>query len=265
MNEARQRLVPAILLTITLHGALLSWRMQQPQPLRPKPLPQKISVSLKRLAPPLPPMQEIVQEEHQPIRPVMPKAKPEPLQKIVQKVPALPKIAPVQHHAVRPLQLKPGKKIATALPSLPKLAPVIRQTIKPLAVQPVKRPEPSRVQTSVRPRQQPVLRRTITSRQTHQQPVRSHPIRRPPVSRTRQVVSSTPIRPMPRTAPANTGVVREAAPSIRPIHRRNTPAWREGAGLKGWSCLRPGLMQRAGSVHCSSWPAAAMPFLIRRP
>ncbi|MCI5132718.1 MAG: hypothetical protein D3904_14675 [Candidatus Electrothrix sp. EH2] len=62
MNEAMQRMVPAALLTLVLHGALLSWQIQQPQPLRTRPVPQKITVNLKRLPPPLPPIKKIVQK-----------------------------------------------------------------------------------------------------------------------------------------------------------------------------------------------------------
>ncbi|MDU9047353.1 MAG: TonB family protein [Candidatus Electrothrix sp. Rat3] len=226
MNEAMQRMVPAALLTLALHGALLSsWRMPLPETERPKPLPQKISVSLKRLPPPPPPLKKIVQEvqalpkitatEHQPLRPLLPKPKPkpEPLKKIVQKAPALPKITRVQHQAARPLMLKPGRKISAVPQPLPKLAPVIRQAIKPLALlQPIKKPKPQY--------QQPIRRRT--------QPVR----RTLPI--TRQAVSSAPVKTTTRPAPqASTGVVREAAPLYQSNPPPEYPRMAKRRGLEG--------------------------------
>ncbi|MCI5141567.1 MAG: hypothetical protein D3909_07540, partial [Candidatus Electrothrix sp. ATG1] len=116
MNDAMQRMLPATLLALTLHGALLSWRMQLPETVQPKPLARKRSVSLKRLPP------------------------PPPLKKIVQETPALPQIAPAEHQPVRPLELQPGKKIAAAPPPLlPKIAQVKHQAIRPLELKPGKR------------------------------------------------------------------------------------------------------------------------------
>ncbi|MDU9049802.1 MAG: energy transducer TonB [Candidatus Electrothrix sp. Rat3] len=199
MNEAMQRMLPATALTLALHGALLSWQMQLPETVRPKPRPQKISVNLKRLAPPSP-----------------------PLKKIVQEALALPKITRVQHQAVRPLMLKPGKKISAVPQPLPKLAPVIRQAIKPLALQPIKKPEPHIVQTPVQS--------TVTS-----QPIRrrTQPVRRTlPI--TRQTVSSAPVRTTIRSAPpASTGVVREAAPLYQSNPPPEYPRVARRRGLEG--------------------------------
>jgi protein TonB len=255
MNEAMQRMVPAILFTIGLHGALLSWRMQQPPPtVRPKPLPQKITVSLTRLPPPAPPLKKIVQEvpslpqlaaaEYQPIKPIVPK--PKPLKKIVQKVPSLPKLAQVQHQAIRPVKLQPGKKISTKLPVLPKIAPVTQQEIKPLkVVKPIPRPEPQRIPTPVRTiapvvsrqqsstvvrqaqpvvsRQQPVVRRATTyqrTQSTYRQPVSTRQVR------TRQVLASTPSRTTSgRTVRTTNQTTKRATPA------KNTGVVREAAPL----------------------------------
>ena len=274
MNEAMQRMLPATVLTLALHGALLSWRMQLPETVRPKPLPQKISVSLKRLPPPPPPLKKIVQAvpalpkitatEHQPIRPLLPKPKPKPkpkpLKKIVQKAPALPKIRTVQHQAARPLMLKPGKKISAVPPPLPKLAPVIRQAIKPLAVQPIKKPEPQIVRTPVQStvtsqpirravvqpvvvrqaqpvisRQQPVVRRTITSRQTYQQPIRQNTL---------------PIRQQPvrRTLPITRQVV--SSTPVRTTTRTTPP-------------VSTGVVQEAAPLYQSN-PPPEYPRMARR-
>ncbi|RWX49810.1 TonB family C-terminal domain-containing protein [Candidatus Electrothrix communis] len=274
MNEAMQRMLPATVLTLALHGALLSWRMQLPETVRPAPLPQKISVSLKRLPPPPPPLKKIVQAvpalpkitatEHQPIRPLLPKPKPkpkpEPLKKIVQKAPALPKIRTVQHQAARPLMLKPGKKISAVPQPLPKLAPVIRQAIKPLAVQPIKKPEPQIVRTPVRStvtsqpirravvqpvvvrqaqpvisRQQPVVRRTITSRQIYQQPIRQNT----------QPIRQQPVR---RTLPITRQVV--SSTPVRTTTRTTPP-------------VSTGVVQEAAPLYQSN-PPPEYPRMARR-
>ncbi|CAK8723907.1 TonB family C-terminal domain-containing protein [Candidatus Electrothrix laxa] len=264
MNEATiQRMLPATIMTLALHGALLSWRMQLPETVHPEPpQPRKISVTLKRLPPPPPPMKKIIQDvpdlpmitatEHQPIRPLLPKPKPKPLKKIVQKAPALPKIRKVQHKSIRPLMLKPGKKISAVPPPLPKLAPVIWQTIKPLAVQPIKKPEPKIIRTPVQStmtsqpiqwavvqpvvrqdqpvisRQQPVVHRTITSRQTYQQPIR----RTLPI--TRQAISSIPVKTrVQRTSSTNTDSVREATPLYQSNPPPEYPRMARRRGLEG--------------------------------
>ena len=260
MNEVMQRMLPATVLTLALHGALLCWRMQQPQTLRPAPLPRKISVSLKRLPPPPPPLQKIVQEapalpkiiatEHPSIRPLLPKSKPKPrpkakpLQKIVQKTPALtlPKITRVQRQPVRPILLKPGKKFSAVPLPLPKLAPVIRQPIKLLTVQPAKKSESNIIQTQapvqssvasqpirqaqpITSRQQPVVRRMTTSRRTYQQPIRrnTHPIRRtPPI--TRQMTSSIPVKTTTRTTTQTTQPVGTGVVrEAAPLYKSNPP------------------------------------------
>ncbi|MGB5687195.1 MAG: energy transducer TonB [Candidatus Electrothrix sp.] len=248
MNEVMQRMLPATVLTLALHGALLYWRMQQPQTLLPAPLPQKISVSLKRLPPP-----------------------PPPLKKIVQKAPALPKIRKVQHQPIRPILLKPEKKIFAVLLPLPKLAPVIRQSIKPLAVQPAKKSEPNitRTRTPVQStltsqpirrtqpvlsRQQPVVRRMTTYRQTYQQPIRRNtqplhqqplhqqPLRQQTIRRTppitRQVISSIPVRTTTRTTtqttqPMGTPLVREATPLYTNNPPPEYPRMAKRRGLEG--------------------------------
>ncbi|MCI5140977.1 MAG: energy transducer TonB [Candidatus Electrothrix sp. ATG1] len=170
-----QRILPATVLTLALHGVFLSWRLQLPEKVQPKPLARKISVTLQRLSP------------------------PPPLKKIIQKVPALPKIAQVQYQPVRPLQLKPGKKIAAVLPPLPKLDPVTRKAIKPLTLQPVpvKKTQPKKVHAAVRsnPNPQPI------------QQVR--PVTKTP--KTRPVIS--------RQQPVSTPVVRKAAP----LYKTNPP------------------------------------------
>ncbi|MCW5212397.1 energy transducer TonB [Desulfobulbus sp. TB] len=258
MNEAIQRMFPAALLTFALHGALLSWQMQKPQTLRPKPLPQRISVSLERLPPPLPPLKKIKQDvkplpaitpvQHEALRPLMPQPKPQPklikptpklqpqpkpqprpkpkpLKKIVQKISVLPKIPRIKHLPARRLIRKPGKKISVVPQPLPKIAPVHRQPKKLLAVvqpPPIQRPVRKVVHQPVRqPVRQPVMR------QVRQQPVvrRTRPIIQP----TRQVRSQ-------RTAPApsvNKGMVREAAPLYKTNPPPKYPRMARRRGLQG--------------------------------
>ncbi|MCI5212378.1 MAG: hypothetical protein D3910_27165, partial [Candidatus Electrothrix sp. ATG2] len=133
-----ERILSATVLTLALHGVFLSWRLQLPEKVQPKPLARKISVTLQRLSP------------------------PPPLKKIVQRAAPLPKIAQVQHQPIRPLLLKPGKTIAAVPPVLPKLAPVLRQVIKPLTPRPVpvKKTQPKIVHAAVRstPTPQPIQR-----------------------------------------------------------------------------------------------------------
>ncbi|MCI5221114.1 MAG: energy transducer TonB [Candidatus Electrothrix sp. AR4] len=264
MNEAMQRMLPATVLTLALHGALLSWRMQLPETVRPQPLPQKISVSLKRLPPSPPPMKKIVQKasalpkitpvEHEIIRPLLPKPKSKPLKKIIQKAQALPKITPVEHEIIRPLlpkpKPKPLKKIVQKAQPPPMPAPVIRQPIKPLTLQAIKKPGPKIVRTptpvrntvtsqtirravtkpvirQVQPvisRQQPVMRRTITYRQTYQQPIRRNTQSIRRVPTTRRTVSSTQV---------STGVVREAAPLYKSNPSPQYPRMARRRGLEG--------------------------------
>ncbi len=259
-----QRMLPAVILTLALHSALLFWQTQTPKTVRPKPLPRKISVSLKRLPPPLPPIKQLIQEapalpqitaiEHQPLRPLtplpkpLPKPKPQPLKKIVQKIPALPTIKKVQHKPLRPLVATPKKKTSVAPQSVPKLAPVTLQPMKPVVppivprpVIPVINPQPSQqVQPVPTPRpvstQQPIVQPTHTYRQTTQQTVRNQPVRRTPV--TRRVVSSTPVRtvqqPVRRAVPpTSTTAVREAAPLYKTNPPPQYPRLARRRGLEG--------------------------------
>ena len=232
MNEAMQRMLPATVLTLALHGALLSWRMQLPETVRPKPLPQKISVSLKRLPPPPPPLKKIVQAvptlpkitatEHQPIRPLLPKPKPKPkpLKKIVQKAPAPPKITPVKHQTIRPLVPKPKpeplKKIVQKVAAPPKITPVKHRTIRPL----VPKPKPKPLKKIVQKAPAPVIRQPI-------KPSALQPIKKPEPkivrisSPVQSIVASQPIR----RAVAQP-VVRQAQPVFsrqHPVVRRTTP------------------------------------------
>ncbi|MCI5131304.1 MAG: hypothetical protein D3904_07215, partial [Candidatus Electrothrix sp. EH2] len=172
-------MILAALLTFVLHGALFSWQIQQrSQVLQTKSLPRKITVSLKRLPPPLPPIKKIVQEAR-----------------------TLPEINQVQHQPVRPIPLKPEKRISSAHQTLPKIARVARKPLRPLALQPVKKPKPKPVRT-------PVHRKSVVRRQ----PVRQQQPR--PVSRplkTRPAVSSA-VRTAAQTGPpVSADVVREAA------------------------------------------------------
>jgi protein TonB len=254
VNDVMQRMLPATVLTLALHGALLSWQMHLPETVPPKPpARKKISVSLERLPPPPPPLKQLVQEapalpqltaiEQQPLRPLLPRPKPEPLQKIVQKVPTVPTITKIQHKPLRPLVPKPPQKTAVAPRPLPKLASVDLQPMKPMVPRPVIKPQPSQQVRPVSPpqpvsRQQPVVRPTPTYQQT---PV----VRRAPV--TRQVVSSTPRtstrqRTVQRTsqqplrraaAPTSRTVVREAAPLYKTNPPPQYPRLAQRRGLEG--------------------------------
>lgn len=234
MNEAMQRMLPATALTLALHGALLSWQMQLPETVRPKPRPQKISVSLKRLPPPPPPLKKIVQKvqalpritatEHQPLRPLLPKPTPkpksEPLKKIVQKAPAPPKITPVKHqkirHPVPKPKPKPLKKIVQKAPVLPKITRVQHQTVRPLMLKPGKKisavPQPL-------PKLAPVSRQAI-------KPLALQPIKKPEPHIVRTPVRSTmPSQPIRRAV--TRPVVRWTQPIIsrqQPVVRRTIPS-----------------------------------------
>jgi protein TonB len=217
MNEAMQRMLPATVLTLALHGALLSWRMQLPETVRPKPLPQKISVSLKRLPPPPPPLKKIAQKapappkitpvEHQTIRPLVPKPKPEPLKKIVQKAPAPPKITPVKHQTIRPLVPKPKpeplKKIVQKAPTPPKITPVKHQTIRPLVPKP--KPKPA-----------PIIRQPI-------KPPTRQPIRKPEPSIVR---TPTPVQRIVTSQPIRRAVTKPLVRQAQPVLSRQQPVVR---------------------------------------
>ncbi len=263
MTDVMQRMLPAVILTLALHSALLFWQTQAPETVRPKPLPRKISVSLKRLPPAAPPLKQLVQEapalpqitaiEQQPLRPLTPKPlpkpkpKPQPLKKIVQKIPTLPTIKKVQHKPLRPLVSTPKKKTSVAPQSLPKLAPVTLQPMKPVVPRPVIKPQPIQ-QVQPVSTQQAVVRPTHTYRQTTPQTVRSQPVQHTPVVRrapiTRQVVSSTRTNTAQRTvqraqpqrratAPASTTAVREAAPLYKTNPPPQYPRLARRRGLEG--------------------------------
>jgi len=259
VNEAMQRMLPAVILTLALHSALLSWQIQGPQRETPKPLSRKITVNLTRLPPPPPPMKKIIQEvkavpeivptEHQLLRPLAPK--PKPMKKIVQKVRTLPRISQVQHQSIRPVRLKPGKKISTAPTPLPQLTRVTQQPLKPLVV-PAPRPREIAQPKQALPvieshpisqqvsHQQPVVRRPVTYSRPYQQPSRrsTESVRRPSV--TGQVVSSSsvrraaqPVQPVQPTQPAHSDVVREAAPLYKTNPPPEYPRMARRRGLEG--------------------------------
>ncbi len=223
MNEAMQRMLPATVLTLALHGALLSWRMQLPQTVRPEPLPQKISVSLKRLAPPPPPLKKIVQKapappkitpvKHRAIRPLVPKPKPKPLKKIVQKAPAPPKITPVKHQMIRPLvpkpKPKPLKKIIQKAPAPPKITPVKHQTIRPLVPKPKSKPLKKIVQKApAPPKPAPIIR----------QPIKTSTLQ--PIKKPKPRIVRTPRTPIPVQNILTSQPIRRAV--TKPVVRRTT-------------------------------------------
>ncbi len=235
---------PAALLTFALHGALLSWQMQKPQTLRPKPLPQRISVSLERLPPPLPPLKKIEQDikplpaitpvQHEALRPLMPQPKPQPklikptLKKIIK---APPKLQPPPKPQPRPQpKPEPMKKIVQKIPVLPKIPQIknlpvrrlIRKPGKKISVVPQPLPQIAPVYRQPKelavvpppPIQQPVrqvIRQPI--RQVVRQPVRQ--VVRQPI---RQVVRQPVIRQV-RQQP----VVRRTRPVMQPTRPVRQP------------------------------------------
>lgn len=260
MNEAIQRMFPAALLTFALHGALLSWQMQKPQTLRPKPLPQRISVSLERLPPPLPPLKKIEQDikplpaitpvQHEALRPLMPQPKPqpklikptlkkiikappklqpppkpEPMKKIVQKIPVLPKIPQIKNLPVRRLIRKPGKKISVVSQPLPQIAPVYRQP-KELLAPPIQKPVRQPIRQVVRQPVRQVVRQPV--RQVVRQPVRQPVMRQvrqqPVVRRTRPIMQPTrPVRQPVRSQRTAPPVHRGMVREAAPLYKTNPP------------------------------------------
>jgi protein TonB len=231
MNEAMQRMLPATVLTLALHGALLSWRMQLPETVRPKPLPQKISVSLKRLPPPPPPLKKIAQKapappkitpvEHQTIRPLVPKPKPKPLKKIIQKAPTPPKITPVKHQTIRPLVPKPKpeplKKIIQKAPAPPKITPVKHQTIRPLVPKPKPKPLKKIIQkVPAPPKPAPIIRQPI-------KPPTRQPIRKPEPSIVR---TPTPVQRIVTSQPIRRAVTKPLVRQAQPVLSRQQPVVR---------------------------------------
>lgn len=288
---------PAALLTFALHGALLSWQMQKPQTLRPKPLPQRISVSLERLPPPLPPMKKIVQDmkalpaiapvQHEALRPLIPQPKPqpklikptpklqpqpkpqprpqpkpEPMKKIVHKIPVLPKIPRIKHLPARRLIRKPGKKISVVPQPLPKIAPVHRQPKKLLAVV-----QPPPVQKPVRkfvrqPVQKPVIRR-VQPVPSRQQPVvrRTTSYRRTPQRVLQRTVRRT-VTPIRRTRPTRT--VRTVQPtriqrSTPPVRTQRTAQTQRTAPAS----VNKGVVQEAAPLYKTN-PPPKYPRMARR-
>ncbi|MCI5161763.1 MAG: hypothetical protein D3917_07035, partial [Candidatus Electrothrix sp. AX5] len=231
MNEAMQRMLPATVLTLALHGALLSWRMQLPETVRPKPFPQKISVSLKRLPSPPPPLKKIAQKapappkitpvEHQTIRPLVPKPKPEPLKKIIQKAPAPPKITPVKHQTIRPLvpkpKPKPLKKIIQKAPAPSKITPVKHQTIRPLVPKPKPKPLKKIIQkVPAPPKPAPIIRQPI-------KPPTRQPIRKPEPSIVR---TPTPVQRIVTSQPIRRAVTKPLVRQAQPVLSRQQPVVR---------------------------------------
>ncbi|MCI5195531.1 MAG: energy transducer TonB [Candidatus Electrothrix sp. AW5] len=251
---------PAALLTFALHGALLSWQMQKPQTLRPKPLPQRISVSLERLPPPLPPLKKIEQDikplpaitpvQHEALRPLMPQPKPqpklikptlkkiikappklqpppkpEPMKKIVQKIPVLPKIPQIKNLPVRRLIRKPGKKISVVSQPLPQIAPVYRQP-KELLAPPIQKPVRQPIRQVVRQPVRQVVRQPV--RQVVRQPVRQPVMRQvrqqPVVRRTRPIMQPTrPVRQPVRSQRTAPPVHRGMVREAAPLYKTNPP------------------------------------------
>ena len=202
MNEAMQRMMLAALLTFGLHGLLISWQIQQqPQNLQPISLPRKITVSLQRLPPPLPPIKKIVQEAE-----------------------TLPEIPQVQHQPVRPIPLRPEKKISSAHQAVPKISRIARKPLRPLGLKPVRKPEPEPVPPPVQPRPAVVrhAQPIVPSKQQRVRKSRTQPV--PRTRSTRKTVSSAPVR---------TDVVREAAPLYKVNPPPEYPRIARRRGLEG--------------------------------
>lgn len=166
MNEATQRLLPAGLVTLVLHGAFLSWQMEN-MPIH-VPTPPKISVTLRNPPPPPPPQQRLVKHlppppqlqpvEHKPL-PTL----PPPQHKVVKQRKALPEVKPVQRTPVE--QLPPAQnRIARRLLSPPPVAPA---ALRPLETLP---PAQSRIL-----RQLPRISENLTVAQSALRPIETLP------------------------------------------------------------------------------------------
>jgi protein TonB len=226
VNEVMQRMLPATVLTLGLHGALLSLHLPQPE-VRPKPPAQKIRVTLKQLPPPmkkivqqaqpLPELQQVQQQTLQ--KRIVTKPMPEPpkiasvqrqtLQKriVTRPMPEPPKIVPVQQQTLqkriitKPMPEPPTiasvqrqtlqKRIVTKpLPQPPTIAPIQRQPLQPIKPQPVRT-------VPVSPPS------AVVSRQTHQIVRRTPiPVPRQPVRRSTPLPSRPPVRRVINTSPA---------------------------------------------------------------
>ncbi|MCI5148417.1 MAG: TonB family protein [Candidatus Electrothrix sp. MAN1_4] len=227
MNEAIQRMLPATALTLALHGALLSWQMELPETVPPKPpARKKISISLKRLVPP-PPLKKITQEmssppkitsvEYEPIRPLLPvKAKPEPT-KPVKKQKPLPRI---QSKRVKKQIVRPQPKIISQPEPSPKPPPKVAP-VKPAPVPRPPVPQPKLLKLTVQKAPSladvaPVTWKPIQPLPAP--PAKKNPVLRPQVKSIQPVVRSTP-SPQP---------VRQ----VKPVLRRTTTYQRSGQPIR---------------------------------
>ena len=240
-NEMMQRVLPAAAVTLALHGLLLSWKIHQPEALRPKPLPiKKIAVSLYQPPPPpepqhtitrdLPPPLELPQVKHNPLQPLPPVQ-----QKTVRKLQPPPKLAPVRHKALQPLPPVQQKTVRKLQPP-PKLKPARHKALQPLP--PVQEriqrivPSPPKVSSLNVPQPLEKLPPIENVREEVDpypdipwEPVvpTTQPVREvvQPVKRVTPVptTSSRNFQRQPATPPAPTGVVREAAP----LYQSNPP------------------------------------------
>jgi protein TonB len=153
VNEAIQRLLPAALLTLALHGGLLSLRLHQPEAHPPEPPVQRISVSLKRLPPPpqkkiiqhqLPPLPELAVTEHKPLSmlpapPVLPTVRPKTGKKAVARTVRKPTVKPAPRKKTAVPAPVLQKILTKQPPPLPKIISVVREVLSPLPP-----PEPTR-------------------------------------------------------------------------------------------------------------------------
>ncbi len=256
-------MLPAVVVTLALHGALLSWQMQLPKTVPPKPpARKKISVSLKRIAPTPPPQKKIVREissppeiaavEYEPIRPLVPvKAKPEPT-KPVKKQKPLPKVQPktVKKQVVQPqpktvsrpkpppiklppkvAQVKPAPKPRPPVPQ-PKLKKITVQKAPPLPdVAPVTL-QPFKPLAALPVKQEPIPRPQLKNIQPTIRPAPSpQPIR--PVRQTKPIVRRTKKQPVRRvhtqprrkiqTTTRSTAPVKKAIQEATPLYQSNPP------------------------------------------
>ena len=144
MNEATQRLLPASLLTLALHGAFFSWQMEN-RPIE-LPKPEKISVTLRKPPPPPPPQNKIVKElppppelkpvERQPLETLPPQQS-----KVVKQLKPPPAIKKAQHKPLE--QLPPAQsRVARRLPPPPAVTPA---ALRPMETLPPPPPAQSRI------------------------------------------------------------------------------------------------------------------------
>lgn len=137
MNAAMQRLLPAWLLTLAVHGLFLNWRLEY-KPIK-LPEPEKISVTLRHPPPPPPPQQKITKTlppppELQPVERQPLETLPPPQQKILKPVRKIPAVRQVQHKPLAKLP-PPQRRIARRLPPPPMTVPAA-PNLQPLAMLP---------------------------------------------------------------------------------------------------------------------------------